>query len=466
MQHAPQISVVMPVYNSAATLPRAIESILAQSYTDFEFIIVNDFGSNDGSAELVKKYQAQDDRIRLIQLSSRMGIAESLNIGIRAAMGEYIARMDADDYSYPERFSKQRDFLIHHPEYVLCGAAFRVVTKSNAYIFFPWYGENDQIKAHLLFNCTFCHPTIMFNKRLFTKSRMAYNPKTIAEDYELWTRIDGKMANLPDVLLDYYGMEEGSTVRNLRESRMVACHIMRNQFEHRLHISTAAYRDCVINPDLYSESEFRSDDIVQAFHLLEEIECANRVHRLYESSALAAALCKQWNRYVEIFFYKSSRPSIGLPIVAYYGESSFQRVMGQAFSVQEACVWEEIQKRIQTTFQVLGAVHKVVVFGIGQRAKKFFSEYGNYLQYVSFFSDNNESAVGNRFLGREVVDPSLLQSRRGEYDMILISSEKYYDEIEDSILARFGTDAARVSNISVLKLIDCLAEENQGRSTE
>ena len=98
---SPQISVIMPVYNMDMYAREAIESILNQSFTDFEFIIVNDFGSDDGCADVIREYAERDPRIKLVQAEERLGLAASLNVGLDLAQGEYVARVDADDPSVP-----------------------------------------------------------------------------------------------------------------------------------------------------------------------------------------------------------------------------------------------------------------------------------------------------------------------------------------------------------------------------
>ena len=116
----PQISVIMPVYNGERFLSEAVESILKQTYQDFEFIIVDD-GSTDRSLEIIQYYQALDERIILIENGKNIGVASSLNKGISAAKGEFIARMDADDISLPERLEQQRAFMFTRPDLGVLG---------------------------------------------------------------------------------------------------------------------------------------------------------------------------------------------------------------------------------------------------------------------------------------------------------------------------------------------------------
>ena len=117
----PRVSVVMPAYNAEKYIGEAIDSILNQTFTDFEFIIIDD-GSSDRTADIVKSYS--DPRIRLLANERNSGIVASLNRGIQKATGKYIARMDADDYSRLDRIKKQVDFLDNHPEVIALGTSF------------------------------------------------------------------------------------------------------------------------------------------------------------------------------------------------------------------------------------------------------------------------------------------------------------------------------------------------------
>ena len=114
-----KISVVMPVYNGEEHLPESIDSILSQTCGDFEFLILNEFGSSQEATDILREYEKKDSRIRLVQNETKLGLAESLNKGFRLAQGKYIARMDADDRSVSTRFEKEAAYLDAHPEMAL-----------------------------------------------------------------------------------------------------------------------------------------------------------------------------------------------------------------------------------------------------------------------------------------------------------------------------------------------------------
>lgn len=197
---APTVSVIMPVYNAGSYLREAIESILNQTFADFELLILND-GSTDGSAQVIASYQ--DPRIKAIDQDNQ-GLRATLNTGIRMSTGKYIARMDQDDLSLPERLQKQVDFLETHPQHVLVGTTYAYVDVHGKVIgAFPALLEDADIKRELLTKSSFGHGTVMFRSSALRAGSYWYDTHAKhVEDYDLWLRfaVAGKFANLPDVL--------------------------------------------------------------------------------------------------------------------------------------------------------------------------------------------------------------------------------------------------------------------------
>lgn len=195
----PVITVLMPVYNAEAYLREAIESILNQTFQDFEFLIIDD-GSTDGSAAIVRSYT--DPRIRFVQNEKNLGLTATLNRGTALASCELIARMDADDISYPERLEKQYRYFQHHPECVLLSNAIRNVSadkKKTRAVFF----NNDFIYYELIFTCKINTPTVMCKKSVL-EAEGGYLTR-YSEDFNLWWRLSRKYAIHHDneILLDY-----------------------------------------------------------------------------------------------------------------------------------------------------------------------------------------------------------------------------------------------------------------------
>lgn len=196
----PKITVLMPVYNCELYIQEAVDSILNQTFSNFEFLIIDD-ASTDKTVEIIQEYN--DSRIQLIIKPQNTGLSNSLNYGLSIARGEYIARMDGDDISLPERFAKQVAFLEDNPDVVVCGTIFSIIG-SNTVITVP--ENNDAIKLAMLKKCCIGHPTVMMRKNILDKYSITYDVlKEPAEDYDLWSRLlfKGKFHNLQEVLLKY-----------------------------------------------------------------------------------------------------------------------------------------------------------------------------------------------------------------------------------------------------------------------
>jgi glycosyltransferase involved in cell wall biosynthesis len=200
MSPNPKITVILPVYNCELYIQTAVESILNQTYTDFEFLIIDD-ASTDATVTILKNIL--DSRIQLIQKPKNSGYTNSLNYGLQMAKGEYIARMDADDISYPERFAQQIAYLEAHPEVVVCGTTYKIVGNDKR-ICLPI--DNETIKIGLLWGNCISHPSVMIRKNVIDEYSICYDiTKEPAEDYHMWIQLlaFGKLHNLPAVLLEY-----------------------------------------------------------------------------------------------------------------------------------------------------------------------------------------------------------------------------------------------------------------------
>lgn len=204
------ISVIMSNYNTPEVyLCEAIESVLNQTYTDFEFIIVDDC-STDNSLEIISSYK--DPRISIIKNEVNMGITQSLNRALAKSKGKYVARMDADDICLPERFQKQVDYLENHPDTIVCGTWVELFG-DGASVYHEKYSckvlpEREELQINLLFgnHMNIIHPTAMFNHKLLKDNKITYNENYIfAQDYRMWVECaqKGELANVPEVLFKY-----------------------------------------------------------------------------------------------------------------------------------------------------------------------------------------------------------------------------------------------------------------------
>lgn len=199
--HAPSISVVLPVYNGEKYLIEAIDSILAQTFTDFELIMIDD-GSTDGSLAILQKYQERDTRIRLVSRENR-NLATTLNELIDMARGEWVARMDQDDISLPLRLERQLD-CVEKNNADLCGCWVKYFGGWSRRTWKGWLTD-QAIKVDMLFKAPFVHPSVMMRTDLVRRLRYDKNYEK-AEDYDLWVRAaqsGWNMCNIPEVLYLY-----------------------------------------------------------------------------------------------------------------------------------------------------------------------------------------------------------------------------------------------------------------------
>ena len=199
----PKVSVIMPVFNGEKFLRTAIESILNQTYTDFELIIIDD-GSTDNTPDIIESYK--DQRIIFFRKSNQ-GVASSLNTGIRLSKAEYIARMDADDVSEPDRLKYQVDYLDQHPECVLVDVSAILIDEDGM----PLrqrpqpHGENAIIRSLQRGTSPFNDPSVMFRKSAALSCGLFNEHMIIGSDWYLWAKLSecGKTTNIPMYLLRY-----------------------------------------------------------------------------------------------------------------------------------------------------------------------------------------------------------------------------------------------------------------------
>lgn len=200
----PKVSVVMPVYNSETYLAEAIDSILTQTFTDFEFVIVDD-GSTDSSSQIIASYASKDPRIHVHVMPQNSGIVAALNEGVRVSSAPLIARMDADDISLPSRFERQVAFFDQNTVGLVGSNYIKSTENSRKTTHHPT--APAEVARKLLYTCCIGHPTVMFSRDAFVQAG-GYDPSYAgggAEDYDLWLRMSRnvQLANLPDNLLKY-----------------------------------------------------------------------------------------------------------------------------------------------------------------------------------------------------------------------------------------------------------------------
>jgi glycosyltransferase involved in cell wall biosynthesis len=209
-----KLAVLLPTYNAEAYIKQSIDSLLNQTFNGFDLYIYDDC-STDNTVEIVFSYN--DSRIFYRKNEANSGIAATLNKGLDELLPhyEYIARMDADDWAYPQRFEKQLAFLDKQKEIVVCGTQGYWLKDINQNPLTGWEYpvDSEYIKYYLLFAATFGHSAIILRSQDFIKNSLRYDEAiATCEDWELWVRVSkiGKMANLPDFLMKYRILENSN----------------------------------------------------------------------------------------------------------------------------------------------------------------------------------------------------------------------------------------------------------------
>lgn len=224
----PEVSVVMAVYNGAARLRQAVECILTQTCDDLEFIVIDD-GSTDDTSSILDTYT--DPRIVRLKNDTNLGLTQSLNKGLATATGEFIARQDCDDYSYPSRLTKQVTHLNANHSIILQGTAAREVGESGEDFGRLSHPRTDTtIRWKMLLHNSFVHSSVMLRRETLCKHKLKYDPQlSYSQDFDLWSRLMfyGHVANLSETLIDLH-LHRGQITRIAWESQQrTADHISR-----------------------------------------------------------------------------------------------------------------------------------------------------------------------------------------------------------------------------------------------
>ena len=218
---SPSVSVLMSVYNGQAFLAEAIESILNQTFGDFEFLIIDD-GSTDATAKILSTYASRDERLRVLRHENK-GRAASLNIGINLATGDYIVRMDADDVAMPYRLEEQVDFMQRHPEVGLLGGAVDLINTTGQAIKTARPPQEDsEIKSLMLRYNPMFHSAVVMRKEVALASGGYRKALLDADDYDLWLRMSerSRLANLCKPILKYRIHSDQVSIRNLEHQTL------------------------------------------------------------------------------------------------------------------------------------------------------------------------------------------------------------------------------------------------------
>jgi glycosyltransferase involved in cell wall biosynthesis len=292
---APRLSVVMPVFNAGVYLRAAIESVLNQSFSAFELIVVND-GSTDGSGQIAQELASRDPRMRYLEQANQ-GASLARNRGHALAHGEYLAVADADDIQLPRRFAQQVEFLDRHPTVAICGSWIET-TGARPGVVCRYPTADDALRCQLLFDCPLAHPSAMMRTAELARHQLVYRPEfKVAHDYDLWVRAAPHcaFANLPEVLV-HYREHEGQLTNRHRCDFVVAetRRVWRLQLE-RLGLAPSEEELALHERLSFWPARLTPQDVEAAEGWLRRLQAANVTRAVLPAETLAATLGRRWH---------------------------------------------------------------------------------------------------------------------------------------------------------------------------
>lgn len=299
------ITVLLPVYNCELYIEEAVNSILNQTYTNFELLILDD-ASTDQTVFKLKKIK--DSRIQLIEKPKNTGYTNSLNYGLSIAKGKYIARMDGDDFSLPQRLQVQVDFLESNPDVILCGTSYSIMG-NNKVITIP--ETHESIKLELLKANCIAHPSVMFRKSIIDKHKIKYDiSREPAEDYAMWVQLlsYGKLHNLSQVLLQY--RLHNSQVSHKRQEEQQISAIKTKLDLLRFSNVTFDTKDKAVLVKILSKNTTVFFEELKLFKKIQsKILEANKVEGYFETFGLKNYLTELEEKIIKKYFNKQERHS-------------------------------------------------------------------------------------------------------------------------------------------------------------
>lgn len=331
----PKVSILMPVYNAEQYLSQALDSIVSQSFEDWELILIND-GSTDRSESIIMDYD--DERIFYIKNPVNLKLIKTLNKGIDYCGGQYIARMDADDICHPDRLKRQVEFLDSHPQVLMCGTAAAVIDNSGKKTgHIHNLTSDDYLQINLMFSPSFIHPSMMIRTEVLKQNKYDEAYKHV-EDYELWCRIAklGKVANIDDELLQYRWHDSNVSVLNSEVQRKLKDELIKRELSRLDLIPTGLELYChKVTFQLYALGNKldvpvdRFDDIANWFTKLIR---QNEIKHIYVQPALVAFL---WSRWAVLCISQKKYGKVLFPPFAKYNTAILSRLIKLIFFLRK-----------------------------------------------------------------------------------------------------------------------------------
>lgn len=273
----PKVSVLMPVYNGEQYLCESIESILNQTFRDYELLIISEHGTSDESLTIIQSYS--DERIRHIHNTTRLGLVGSRNLGLKESKGEYIVTMDSDDISYPKRFEIQYNYLEKNPDSGLV-SSWNDVIDERGDIIDSWKNNYSSEEIYYILNFRNCltHSSTFFRKKLVISVNVYNENLRVAEDYDLYLRLSKitRIHQIPNILVKWRCTEKSITGKSRDLLTESAINIAKNNIENLINEiidekSLYLIQNYLENPNLYYLKTLRKEEISNSIQLINKI---------------------------------------------------------------------------------------------------------------------------------------------------------------------------------------------------
>lgn len=321
MSRTPRIAVVLPVYNGEKYIREAIQSVLDQTLTDFELLVIDD-ASTDHTPDIVSRFS--DRRLRVIRLPNNRGQGAALNTGVRASRSEFMARMDADDICHPRRFERQVAFLEAHPEVAICGTWYRTFGARNVPARLPVTPEH--IRADLFFGAAMGSPTIMLRRSFLDQHVLAFNEEfRNAEDYEFLARAADltRLATLPEFLFFYRHHDGQVTVTQHRDQNEKANRVLLRQL--RMLMPSVTKEEEAFHLDL-ANGLLHASRLAEAENWLLRLDRINLEKGRYDVRYFRRGLREWWHR-----AHNTQAASAGISVLTSYWKSPLASIRSVGF---------------------------------------------------------------------------------------------------------------------------------------
>lgn len=441
------ISIIMPVYNGEEFLEEVIESVLQQSFTDFEFIIIND-ASTDRTEDIILKAAEREKRIVYLKNEKNSGVALSLNRGIDIAKGEYLARVDADDPIFRTRLEVQKEYMDSHPEVGVLATAYIYDNGQIEKVHIQSFIKKEDIKASFIIDNPIPHSTVMLRKTVMDDFSLRYDANYKLEDYELWTRAINytEIAILKQPLIRHrdhpasvckkMGMDFYNNINKI-VSKFISdtYHVNIERYEKEHFYTKSIDLKAVVKHNRY---KYAADE----FLLLEEIESENRKVQFVDSGVLARILKTKWN-----WVIRSLKLEKVLPQLEENEYGSFRARLVYALVDRKKLKDENVDaEKIADYIKNILVQKKIIVYGAGVKCYDYFdpsskdidTEYAK----VIAFCDKDRELIGGKLMGKRVIVPAELCGE--DYDLIVVTSNKFFDSIKEELKCKYGIQECKI----------------------